>query len=273
MAWPSTEGFYPEHFEALWPGLARELPFLVGSTCGLLVLAIHGASRWQWAIISILAWIIFIFWERRAKNPLIPRSGWPLQTFWVGMGAVGVVGGATAVAFMIPPYAMHAWGYAAPWQIGLVNMSAPVMLVLLSRRASRLLGRFTPQRLMGIGLFLMLIGFVWLADGTGFRSLLSMCAALGFYGVGAACFFSANLVGLLLDFEEDTHGVVGALQRMAINLGTAINATVIGGLLLQRSHVVSLAGMRHGWLYGALTLLAALLAVMLSRAGMSDPNR
>lgn len=246
---------------------------LVASSSGLLALSIHGVSRWYWATISLLAWIIFVLWERRAKSPLIPRRGWNLPAFWVGMGAIVVVGGATAIAFMIPPYTMRTWGYIAPWQMGLVNMSAPIMLVLLSRRASRLLGQFTPERMMGIGLFLMLMGFIGLAAKTGSPSLLAMIGALGIYGVGAACFFPANLVGLLGNFAEDTHGVVGALQRLSINTGTAIDATVVGNLLLQRHQVMSQTGMRDGWLYGAITLMVALAAVEFSRTHRSDQRR
>jgi hypothetical protein len=52
---------------------------------------------------------------------------------------------------------------------------------------------------------------------------------------------------------------------MAINAGTAIDVTVVGSLLLQRYQVVSLTGMRDGWLYGAITLLIALIAVVFMR--------
>ncbi len=50
-----------------------------------------------------------------------------------------------------------------PWQIGLINMSAPAMLVLFSRRASRLIGPLPPLLLMTTGLGLMAGAFVLLA--------------------------------------------------------------------------------------------------------------
>lgn len=114
--------------------------------------------------------------------------------------------------------------------------------------------------------------FAVLAITTGNRSPILLVICLGSYGLGAAAFFPANLTAILGVAGNETQGVLGALQRMAINLGTAIDATVVGVFLVhgaQVGHEVSQTGIRTSWVYGMATLLAAMVGLWLAR----DPKK
>lgn len=85
---------------------------------------------------------------------------------------------------------------------------------------------------------------------------------------GAEAFFPANLAALLAAVGPESHGVLGALQRMAINLGTAVDVTVAGTLLTMGTspeHPVSILGVRASWAYGMSTLLIAVGGIGLAR--------
>lgn len=230
---------------------------LMGSVVlGLMALTVH-SHRLEWAILTVLAVTGLIGWERRALFPLVPRTFWSSRAFWSAVGAMVVVGGATSIAFMVVPYSLQRH---TPWQIGLINMSAPAMLVLCSRPLSRYIKTIGSWPLMGTGLALMGGAFALLAATSWNHDLIIMVVELAIYGVGAAAFFPANLAGLLTESEDGSHGVVGAIQRMAINIGTAVDATVVGDLLT-RSHgslsKVAVSSIRAAWLYGVTTLFVA----------------
>lgn len=116
--------------------------------------------------------------------------------------------------------------------------------------------------------------FAVLAITTGNRSPILLVLCLGSYGLGAAAFFPANLTAILGVAGKEAQGVLGALQRMAINLGTAIDAAVVGVFLVhgaQVGHGVSQAGIRTSWIYGMTTLLAAMAGLWLAQHPRKTP--
>lgn len=241
---------------------------------GLLALTVPGPMRALWMATAMIAAVGTLWWERRSQTPLIPRGLWSSRTFWAAAGATVIVGGATALGFMVPPYMLHLWGHWAPWQVGLINLSAPLMLVVFSRPASRLLGRQSAARVMLGGLGLMAGAFAVLAITARNRSPILLVLCLGSYGLGAAAFFPANLTGILGVAGRDAQGVMGALQRMAINLGTAIDAAVVGAFLVHGAHAghgISQAGIRTSWAYGMTTLLAAMVGLWLAHHPRMTP--
>lgn len=194
---------------------------LMGSVVlGLMALTVH-SHRLEWAILTVLAVTGLIGWERRALFPLVPRTFWSSRAFWSAVGA---------------------------------------MVVVCSRPLSRYIKTIGSWPLMGTGLALMGGAFALLAATSWNHDLIIMVVELAIYGVGAAAFFPANLAGLLTESEDGSHGVVGAIQRMAINIGTAVDATVVGDLLT-RSHgslsKVAVSSIRAAWLYGVTTLFVA----------------
>lgn len=240
------------------------LLLMITVSAGLLALTPHSRLEPLWFVMSLAAGFILVVWERRAVTPLIPRGVWSSGAFWAAAGAILVVGGATALAFMVPPYTLRLLNHLQPWQVGLINMSAPLFLVLVSRPASHLLHRWTADRLMLAGLALMAAAFLGMAELVGQPSAVWIVSLLAIYGLGAAVFFPSNLVRLLSAAGPEAQGVLGAMQRLAINLGTAIDASVVGVFLTlgaTRMHPLSVEGVRVSWLFGVGSLMMAMLGV------------
>ena len=229
-------------------------------TAGLLALASTSDSEVIWAVLTAAMGVALFLWERRTREPLVPRALWGVPGFWAVALAVAAVGGATALGFMVPPYTLRLVHHFPPWAVGVVNMAAPLALVVCSRPASRWIPKVGPVVLMGVGLAVMAGAFASLAIAGPMVTPWVTAIALLIYGVGAAAFFPANLAGLLDVAGGNHQGVLGALQRMGINLGTAVDATVTGALLsvaVSQHHPLSAVGVRAAWAFGAGTLVAA----------------
>lgn len=264
----------PKHGQPL--GVLGNGFVLVTVSLGLMALTTTGTIRMLCLIGAGAALAGIVGYERTSATPLVPRPLGTSRAFWASAGAIVMVGGATALGFMVPPYMLHLWGHWPPWQVGLMNMSAPLMLVVFSRPASRLLSRRPATPLMLGGLGLMVIAFAVLAATATARSPVLMFLSLASYGIGAAVFFPANLTALLDLAGPEVYGTMGAVQRMAINLGTAIDAAVVGVFLVHGAtagRVASLLGIRISWVFGAMTLLLAMGGLHLSYASAKGQRR
>jgi MFS family permease len=126
------------------------------------------------------------------------------------------------------------------------------------------------------GLGLMAIAFAVIAATITAHSMVLLILCLGSYGIGAAVFFPANLARLLDLTGPEAYGIIGAVQRMAINLGIAVDAAVVGVFLMHGAHaerVASLSGARTSWVFGAMTLLLAMGGLRLSYVSPTGQDR
>ena len=241
---------------------------MITVTAGILALAGNAGSRSLWGLLTILMSGAFIAWERRASYPLIARALWGMPAFWAAALAVIAAGGATALGFMVPPYTLRLFDHLPLWEVGVVNITAPLALVLFSRRIGRLLSRFTASQIMGVGLVMMAGAFLALACSAVTGSPLVMIPWLLCYGIGAAAFFPSNLAAMLASAGREHQGILGALQRMGINLGIALDVTVTGIFLnigAHADHPISIVGVHEAWAYGAVTLMGAAVGVWITR--------
>lgn len=223
------------------------------------------------ALLLVAGWWIR---ERSVTSPLVPRPLLSDGPLWAAVLAVTAVGGATALVFLIPPYVLGLYDHWPPALVGLVNMSAPAALVVAARPLARTMPRLGAPRLMTVGLLGMVVATGALGWVGAAAPPVVLSALLVAYGVGAAAFFPSNL-SILMGRDASRGGLLGALQRMGINLGTAIDATVAGALLTTGAGVpaVAASGVRLAWAYGAATLLvAAGVAALVNHRMTSAPT-
>lgn len=237
---------------------------LLAITVTTALLSISGSighvPRPVWIILAITSGFGLLFWERRNRAPIIPHVLWQNATFVTSFVGIVVVGGAMSLGFLIPPYVLERVQHMKAWEAGLVNMAAPIGLVLLSRPAGRWMSRVGTMRLTAAGLLVMAVVFGVLALLPPQSSALLVAMLLFCYGMGAGLFFPSNLSSLMGAVGLDLQATLGAVQRMGLNLGTVIDTTV-GSILLSLSAVAGLSfsipGIRDAWAYGALTLACA----------------
>lgn len=234
-----------------------------------MLLAISGDisadMRLVWVLLATAGGLGLWLSERLNRAPIIPHALWRNRTFAVSLIGIATVGGATSLGFLIPPFVLERMQKMSPSEAGFVNMAAPLGLILLSRPAGRWIMRVGAMRLAAVGLLVMAVSFGTLALLSPLSPVLAMAALLFSYGMGAGLFFPSNLSSLLGAAGTDVQSTLGAVQRMGLNLGTAVDTTVGSSLLslsMGAATSLSVVGVRAAWTYGTLTLaLAFVLAI------------
>ncbi|CAM3927751.1 hypothetical protein ALPO108162_13115 [Alicyclobacillus pomorum] len=126
--------------------------------------------------------------ELYIAHPIIDLRLFCKSDFTAAVLAVFFFGGATSLGFIIPPYFLESVQHLAPWQSGLVNLSAPLGLMLLSKASGKLMGRVGTRPLMVTGLTVTVFAYGSLSLMRAGWPPLFLAILLFVYGVGAGIF-------------------------------------------------------------------------------------
>jgi EmrB/QacA subfamily drug resistance transporter len=116
---------------------------------------------------------VFVVIERRSDAPLVPFRIFRLRTL-TGANAVGLVVGATfySAFFLVTLYMQQVLGYS-PIEAGLSYLPLTASLILGSLVASQLVTRIGFKPVLGVGMALVVVAFVWFSQvsvGGGYTS-------------------------------------------------------------------------------------------------------
>jgi EmrB/QacA subfamily drug resistance transporter len=213
-------------------------------------------------VLFAILFVLFFFWERKAKEPIVDLKLFLQGDFAVPIMGIFVLGGATSLGFIVPPYFLEQVLQLDPWQAGLVNLSAPLGLVLMSKVSGRLIEKAGTTRLMMIGLIIMAVIYGILGTMQSNWSPTLIAILLMLYGFGAGLFVPPNTSAIMSAVGRDIQGTIGAVQRMMQNLGIALYATIASVLIRTHSHSgieTIMSGFRQAWMFASGTILLSLL--------------
>jgi EmrB/QacA subfamily drug resistance transporter len=134
--------------------------------------------------------------------------------------------------FVLPLYLQTVLGYDA-LETGITILPLSIGLFVLALVGSSLAGRYSPKRLVEIGLFTMLVGEVLLIGFTG-PDLHSLGFGVALALVGAGLGLLASQLGniIMSSVSSDRGSEVGGLQGTAQNLGGSLGTALIGSILI-----------------------------------------
>lgn len=226
----------PETFDlpgALLAGAALLL-FLFGLTdaehSGIVSLPVLGSIA-----AAIVAGIAFVWWERRAKAPMIDLALFRVREFSAGIASATLAYLALfSVTFTMPFYLLRVEGIDSRYA-GLVLTALPLAMAVLAPVAGRISDRRGSRGLSTLGMVVLaagLLGGSLLRPGS---SLLIVAGMLAFLGAGMALFQTPNTAAVLRSVPRHRTGVASALIAEARNVGMAVGiavtATVVGIVL------------------------------------------
>ncbi|WP_231037490.1 MFS transporter [Pectinatus frisingensis] len=241
---------------------------LTGAILALLVSVSTWNSNGGYHLLTVVllgacAILLFAFTknEARIEQPIIRLSLLRNKIFSASLLAIFVFGGSTSLGFIIPPYFLEQISHLAPWQVGIVNLSSPLGIALLSKVSGHLMKRFKPIRLMTFGLIVMFISYAVLGQMQNNWSPLLMALLLFLYGMGGGLFLPANISALMEAADKDSHGTIGATQRMVQNLGIIIYTALASNFIhtTSESQSVLMGGLRNSWIFAALTFIVVIV--------------
>jgi EmrB/QacA subfamily drug resistance transporter len=178
--------------------------------------------------IALLA--LFIFWERRVDDPMLPLSFFRRRVFSVANAVVALVGfGMFGVIFFVSLYFQNVLDYS-PLQAGVRSLPMTMMLMALAPLAGKINARIGPRLQLTIGMLLSSAGLFGLSR-IGVHS--SYNAIWPFYALmGAGLSFSMPAVSAtgMAAVDPRKAGVASGVINASRQVGGALGIAVLGSL-------------------------------------------
>ncbi len=192
-------------------------------------------------IIGILGILAFIKWEARVRSPVLHMNLFRNNAVFTFSNLAALINySATfAVTFLLSLYLQYTKGFS-PQNAGLVLVSMPVVLVIISPVAGRLSDRIEPRILASIGMGVTTIGLVlltFLDQNTAIGFILVSLFILGF---GFALFSSPNTNAVMSSVERRFYGVAAATLATMRQVGMMLSmgiAMLIFAVLIGRVEI------------------------------------
>jgi EmrB/QacA subfamily drug resistance transporter len=170
------------------------------------------AIQGMWTIlVGVSAFVAFVLWELRVKNPLLDISLFRHNTVFAfsNMAALINYSATSAVTFLLSIYLQYIKGLN-PQTAGFILISQPVVMAVFSPLAGRLSDRIEPRVVASLGMTFIVIGLALFAFFGGETSLLMVTINLVLLGFGFALFSSPNTNAVMSAVEKRWYGVAAA---------------------------------------------------------------
>ena len=267
--------------ESTGPDKALDLRGLALAGVGMLGLVwglIHGNGD-GWTSPGIVASLAvgaaglaaFVWWERRAAEPMLPMSFFRNRAFSAANGAsLLMYFGMFGSIFLLTQFFQTAQGYS-PLASGLRLLPWTIMPMFVAPLAGALSDRIGGRPLMATGLALQAIGLAWIASvSTATVGYVSLVGPFVLSGIGMALFFApvANVILSAVRPEQEgkASGANNAIREVGGVLGVAVLASIfarVGGYESPQTFADGLVPAL--WVGAAVVGVGALLALLIPR--------
>ena len=221
-------------------------------------------------ILGFAVFAAFLWWERRARDPMLPLGLFGRGNFaWGNVETLCMYGGLGMMFFLLVLFLQQVGGFSAT-EAGLATLPTTIIMFGLSRRFGALADRIGPRLLMGLGPIVAAIGVTLeliLIDETP-RFFADVLPGVIVFSLGLAMTVAPLTAAILADADEHNAGIASgvnnAVARVAGLLATASIGAIIGG-------AVDLDGFRIGMTFAAVLLaLGGLIGLLFIR---NEPRR
>jgi MFS family permease len=192
---------------------------------------------WSFLSIGIILALVFIWFEKRVSNPVFDiRLILSNRVFaFSGIAALIHYSATSATGFFISLYLQYLKGFDAR-TAGLIMISQPVMMALLSPVAGRLADKRNPGIIASFGMGLTAIGLILLCFVNETTPVSMIVVLLLIMGIGFGLFSSPNSTAIMSSVEKRylgiASGVVGTMrmigQMMSMGIAMMLFALYIG---------------------------------------------
>jgi len=247
-----------------------------------LVWALVRANQSGWAspeIVSTLAagtllLLLFVAWESRRTDPMVPLRIFRNQTFAVGNVTTFLMSGAIfAGAYFITQEFQFARGYS-PVSTGLRLLPFFATPMLISPLAGAIAGKVGLRPVMVLGLTLQAVGFTWVCFRGGLgTSWVELTFALLVAGIGISMALPTVPTAVLGAVEPGEMGKASGINYMTQQLGRVFAIAIGTSVFVAYGHLGTPASVTSGFKPAlvACTVFAVLAA--LTAVGITGPKK
>ena len=251
---------------------------LVTAGVALLTLGLVKGNDWGWGstqtFVSLLAAVLaiglFALHCARSSNPLIDGALFRVRAF-TGSSLVALIFSIAfgAMLFSRVLWMQDVWGWSA-LQTGLAIAPGPLMVPLFAFGvAGRMIKRFGPGAVIGVGATIFAAGLAWFAAAAGLRPdyVGEMLGGMILTGIGVGLTlptFMATGAGSLPPSSFATgSAVVNMLRQVGLAVGVALFVAVLG---IPHPGEATVLAYRHGTeVLAATAVLAAVIGLVMLR--------
>lgn len=219
-----------------WAEAAGEKFDLVGSVIYAIAMVtlIYGlsllpklAGAWL-MVVSVLGIMAFIRWEMRVKTPVLHIGLFKHNTVFSlsNLSALISYSATFAVGFLLSLYLQSIRGFE-PQPTGLILVSQPIVMALLSPLAGRLSDRIEPRLIASAGMAVTTLGLViliFLGQGTGLGPVL---VSLVILGLGLALFSAPNTNAVMSSVDKRFYGVAAGTLGTMRSIGQMLSLGIV----------------------------------------------
>ena len=247
-----------------------------------LVWALVRANQSGWAsaeIVSTLAagillLLLFVAWESRRTEPMVPLRLFRDQTFAVGNATTFLMSGAIfAGAYFVTQEFQFARGYS-PVSTGVRLLPFFATPMLISPLAGAIAGKVGLRPVMVLGLALQAVGFTWvcLRGGLG-TSWVELTFALLVAGIGISMALPTVPTAVLGAVQPHEMGKASGINYMMQRLGAVFAIAIGTSVFAAYGHLGTPASVTDGFkpAFAACTVFAVLAA--LTAAGITTRKK
>lgn len=212
---------------------------LPGGILWVLLVAVYVALiNWKSTSAVSLALIVSVFMillglfvkvEMKSSDPILPIFLVRKRFYWIGVATAAMSFASLFIPLiLIPFYLDYILLYPAS-KVGMVMMSLPVSLVVISPFSGWLYDRFGNARVIStIGLLVSLTAIIFLRQLEAGSSAVSICLSLTLLGAGQSIFLSPNSASILKKVEDRYAGITSGILATARNFGMLTGAGLAG---------------------------------------------
>jgi EmrB/QacA subfamily drug resistance transporter len=256
------------------------------ATAGLfaIVLDLIRANSWGWGsgrtiglfALGIVLLAVFVAWERRAEQPVLPLYLFRHRGFTMtNIAAFFMYFGMFGAIFLLAQFLQIAHGYS-PLQAGVRTLPWTAMPIFVAPAAGILSDRIGGRRIVAAGLALQAIGLGWLAAAsTPTVSYLALVPGLAIAGFGMGLFFApvANLV--LSSVGASEQGIASGAHNAIRELGGVFGVAVLASIFAHNGGYGTPELVTHGvhpavWVGAILVAVAAGVALAIPKRPVSS---
>ncbi len=179
-------------------------------------------------IAGIILFVLFILHELRTKYPIVEVRLFAhnIGYSFSNLAALMNYGATFALGYLLSIYLQLVMGFSSQIS-GLVLISQPLMMAILSPYAGRLSDRISPFKLASFGMGLCALGlfsFIFISENYPFPLII---ANLVVVGIGFAFFSSPNTNAVMACVEKKDYGVASSILATMRSIGHSSSMAVV----------------------------------------------
>jgi len=179
-------------------------------------------------LFGVAAMVMFIWWEMRVKQPILNISLFRHNISFAFSNIATLINycGTTGVSMLLSLYLQYIKGFS-PFISGLVLVSQPLIMTVISPYAGRLSDKIEPRIVASVGMALTTVSLIMLIFIDSDTSLPYIIALLIILGTGLGLFASPNTNAIMSAVDKRYFGIASATLGTMRTLGQVLSIGIV----------------------------------------------